>query len=123
MSSLGLKGARPSKCAASKYVVKLRPKKHICLPEASAAFLTLVNLQNRPLSMLSMHKIFEACLHGLCHIGSPIIVFRQSCCLAGRSLYVLRTFQFRLVGEGFSEERNEKVCERGGMPRNFEGHL
>lgn len=43
-SSRGLKGALPSRCAASRYVVKESPRKQSFLSEASAAFLTLVSL-------------------------------------------------------------------------------
>lgn len=47
-SSLGSKGARPSRCAASKYVVRLMPMKQILRPAASAACFTLASLQHVP---------------------------------------------------------------------------
>ena len=43
-SSAGENGARPTFSAASRYVVRLSPMKHICRPAASAAAFTLFNL-------------------------------------------------------------------------------
>ena len=57
-SSLGSKGALPSRWAASRYEVRLRPKKQSCLPEASAAFLTLDNLHRQCLSPANLYVTF-----------------------------------------------------------------